>query len=92
MDVVGDEDTAQQQQRGRQPPPGAVHSFRTPTLELASSLRFLATADVGDPISHSWTALPYMAEQCRATSTPGADLGPPFELGLHIGEQPLCRQ
>ena len=41
-----------------------MHSFRTPTLELASSLRFLATADVGDPISHSWTALPYMAEQC----------------------------
>ena len=67
---------------------GAVQSFRTPPLEPAATLRFLATADIGDPVSHSWTALPQMAEQCRtaAAAGHGAGLGPPFALGLHIGD------
>jgi hypothetical protein len=63
----------------------AVRSFRTPPLEPAPTLRFLATADVGDPVSHSCTALPYMAEQCRAIAASEGSLGPAFELGLHIG-------
>ena len=35
-----------------------VSSFRTQPLEPKDTLRFLATADVGDPVSHPWTALP----------------------------------
>ena len=60
-------------------------AFRTPPAEPAAALRFLATADVGDPVSHSWTALPQMAEQCGQLSA-GAAPGPPVELGLHIGD------
>ena len=62
-------------------PASPMLSFRTPPLEPAATLRFLATADVGDPVSHSWTALPQMARQCQE-----ADDGPLFELGLHIGD------
>lgn len=52
-------------------------AFQTPPAKLASTLRFLATADVGDPVSHSWTALPQMARQCSEET---------FGLGLHIGD------
>jgi hypothetical protein len=70
---------------GEESPMGAA-AFRTPPAAPASSLRFLATADVGDPVSHSWTALPQMSRQCTELREGDGEDGPPFELGLHIGD------
>ena len=64
---------------------GVMHQFRTPPAVPAPSLRFVAMADVGDPISHSWTAIPEMNRFCNATAH-GLEPGQPFELGLHIGD------
>eukprot|EP01050_Picozoa_sp_SAG11_P018396 SAG11_NODE_2771_length_2990_cov_2.518506_3_plen_239_part_00 len=61
-------------------------AFRTPPAQPASTLRFLATADVGDPVSHSWTALPQMARQCSELAHAEQHGQGAFELGLHIGD------
>ena len=61
-----------------------THRFRTPPLDPASSVRFLATADVGDPVSHPWTALPEMARECTTSDPSFSILN--VTLGLHIGD------
>jgi hypothetical protein len=62
-----------------------MHHFRTSPATPASTVRFVAMADVGDPVSHSWTAIPEMSSFCNATAH-GIEPGPPFTLGLHIGD------
>ena len=65
--------------------PPARASFRTPPLVPAPTLRFFATADVGDPVSHPWTAFPQMiARQAAAASASGAEEA--FGLGIHAGD------
>ena len=59
-----------------------VSTFRTRPLKSAASLRFLATADMGDQASHPWTAIPEMVRLCAAEGSSAQ----PIELGLHIGD------
>ena len=40
-------------------------AFRVLPYEAGSSLRFLATADMGDPVSHGWTAIPQVQSSQR---------------------------
>jgi hypothetical protein len=58
--------------------------FHTPTLEPAPAVRFLATADMGDPVSHSWTAIPQMIKQCAYVEGESSELN--FSLGIHAGD------
>lgn len=66
------------------PYPSPVASFHTPPLEPASTLRFLATADMGDPVAHPWTAIPQMIEECGLSANSSDHF--PIELGLHVGD------
>jgi hypothetical protein len=65
-----------------------VAVFRTPPSAPAATLRFLATADMGDPISHPWTAIPQMIQECAAArnSSSGAAQEQEIGLGLHVGD------
>ena len=57
-------------------------SFKTSTPSSSAELRFYATADVGDPVSHSWTAIPQMSKQCQVDDLYPIDVS----LGFHVGD------
>jgi hypothetical protein len=59
-----------------------VSMFRTAPTKPAASLRFFATADMGDQASHPWTAIPEMVRMCATEGTSAR----PVELGVHIGD------
>lgn len=58
-----------------------VHNFTMEKADGDDALRFVAFGDVGDPVSHSWTAIPAMNAFCA----PGA-AGEDVSLGLHVGD------
>ena len=58
-------------------------SFHTAAPSAAGELRFYATADVGDPVSHNWTAIPQMSKQCQED---GVHTNVDVSLGVHIGD------
>eukprot|EP00939_MAST-03C_sp_MAST-3C-sp1_P004519 g4519.t1 len=60
---------------------GPPLSFRTISSNSTTELRFYATADVGDPVSHPWTAFPQMAKSCDAEKA-----FPPVDLAVHVGD------
>merc|ERR1711871_123222 len=54
--------------------------FRTAPAVPATTLRFLATADMGDPVSKDYTAIPQMNRQCNTADEV------PVGLGVMIGD------
>lgn len=82
----------------------ATYRFRSapaPQSSAASALHFFAVADMGDPVSHNWVAIPEMARlsanRTCSSSAQGAaaeSTGPPLEavwdapvsLGVHVGD------
>ena len=63
--------------------PDNIHSFTTSTPSSSSELRFYATADMGDPVTKSFTAIPMMSQQCQVN---GSTHRIPVTLGVHVGD------
>eukprot|EP00658_Telonema_sp_P-2_P012952 TRINITY_DN14926_c0_g1_i2.p1 TRINITY_DN14926_c0_g1~~TRINITY_DN14926_c0_g1_i2.p1 ORF type:complete len:428 (-),score=55.29 TRINITY_DN14926_c0_g1_i2:437-1720(-) len=63
--------------------PADQHRFKVPGVD-GSELRFFATADLGDPVSHDWTAIPEMQRTCGLA--PGTGVQMDVGLGLTIGD------
>merc|ERR1711871_515525 len=79
----------------------ATFRFRSaaaPKSPAAASLHFFAVADMGDPVSHNWVAIPEMARLSANRSCPESEAGYkantlldsiwdlPVSLGLHVGD------
>ena len=62
--------------------PTFIAQFHTRPLKPKPTLRFIASADVGDPVSKNYTAIPQMALACAAArGTEDA-----FDLAVHVGD------